>query len=74
MRDMQRLMNADRLLPIADHTMARDHLGAIAGYAYGAGGLEARRALLAALEEARPDEKAVKHLRDLLAVRDSWSV
>ncbi|MFD4792641.1 NACHT domain-containing protein [Streptomyces anulatus] len=72
-RDMQRLMNAGRLLPIADHNMARDHLRAIAEYAYGAGGLEARRALLAALEEARPDEKAVEHLRDLLAVREGWS-
>ncbi|WP_228181451.1 NACHT domain-containing protein [Streptomyces anulatus] len=66
---MQRLMNEGRLLPIADHSMARDHLGAIAEYAYGAGGLESRRALLSALEEARPDEKAVEHLRDLLAVR-----
>lgn len=70
-RDMQRLMNSDRLLPIADHSMARDHLRAIAGYTYGAGGREAGRTLLAALEEARPDEKAVEYLRDLLAVRDS---
>ncbi|MFD3653242.1 NACHT domain-containing protein [Streptomyces sp. NPDC058620] len=72
-RDMQRLMNSDRLLLIADHKMARDHLRAIAGYAYGAGGPEARLALLTALEQARPDEKAVERLRDLLAVRESWS-
>ncbi|MFF0062233.1 hypothetical protein ACFYRC_11865 [Streptomyces sp. NPDC005279] len=70
-RDMQLLMNADRLLPIADHNMARDHLRALAGYAYGEGGPEARLALLAALEQARPDEKAVERLRDLLAVRES---
>lgn len=72
-RDMQRLMNADRLLPIADHNMARDHLRAIARYACGAGGSAARLALLAVLEQARPDEKAVERLRDLLAVRESWS-
>ncbi|MFF3995522.1 NACHT domain-containing protein [Streptomyces cyaneofuscatus] len=72
-RDMQRLMNADRLLPIADHNMARDHLRAIAGYVYGEGGPEARLALLAALEQARPDDKAVELLRELLAVRESRS-
>ncbi|WP_329364096.1 hypothetical protein [Streptomyces sp. NBC_01483] len=72
-RDVQRLMNSDRLLPIADHNMAHDHLRAIAGYAYGEGGPEARLALLTALEQARPDEKALEPLRALLAVRKSRS-
>ncbi|QKW09312.1 hypothetical protein HUT18_25950 [Streptomyces sp. NA04227] len=53
--------------------MARDHLRAIAGYAYREGGPEARLALLTALEQARPDEKALELLRGLLAVRESWS-
>jgi hypothetical protein len=70
-RDVQRLMNSDRLLPIADHNLAHDHLRAIAGYAYGEGGPAARLALLTALEQARPDEKALEPLRGLLAVRDS---
>lgn len=69
-RDMQQLMNSDRLLPIPDHNLARDHFRAIARYLYGEGGPEARRALLKALEEARPDERALEPLRGLLAVRD----
>lgn len=72
-RDVQQLMNSDRILPIADHAMAYDHLRAIAGYAYGVGGPEARLALLTALEQARPDEKALERLRGLLAVRKSRS-
>ncbi|MFI2202483.1 hypothetical protein ACH47Z_17220 [Streptomyces sp. NPDC020192] len=70
-RDMQRLMDVDRLLPIPDHNLARDHLRAIARYVFGEGGPEARRALLAALEGARPDERALDQLRGLLAAHES---
>ncbi|MGA5505830.1 NACHT domain-containing protein [Streptomyces umbrinus] len=70
-RDVQGLMKVDRLLPIADHNLARDHLRAIAGYVYGDGGPAARYALLTALEEARPDEKALESLRDLLSAPGS---
>ncbi|MEU6012105.1 hypothetical protein [Streptomyces sp. NPDC047453] len=67
-RDMQRLMNSDRLLPIADHNLAHDHLQAIARYAYGEGGPAGRLALFTALEQARPDEKALEPLRGLLTL------
>ncbi|WP_157856275.1 NACHT domain-containing protein [Actinacidiphila yeochonensis] len=70
-RDMQRLMNSPRLLPIADHSLARDHLRAIAAYVYAEGGLPAQLALRLALEQARPDDQGLESLRGLLAVRDS---
>ncbi|MCX4741892.1 hypothetical protein [Streptomyces antibioticus] len=75
-RDMSRRMDSVGLLPIADQNMARDHLREIAQYIYGEGGPAARRALLAALEDARPDDRALERLRGLLApdpdMRTNW--
>ncbi|WP_327674124.1 NACHT domain-containing protein [Kitasatospora sp. NBC_00458] len=65
-RDMQIHMRSDRFLPIADHNVARDHLWAIAGYVCGEGGEAARYALVEALRQARPDDRALEPLSSLL--------
>lgn len=65
-REMRRFMGSDRVLPIADHNVPRDHLLAIVGYVYGEGGAPAQRALLAALEALRPEERALEPVRALL--------
>ncbi|MFF9485479.1 NACHT domain-containing protein [Streptomyces sp. NPDC014676] len=78
LRDMRLRMNSVGLLPIADLNVARDHLREIARYVYGEGGPAAQRALLAALEDARPDERALERVRGLLAppigTSASWRV
>ncbi|WLW52065.1 NACHT domain-containing protein [Streptomyces sp. YU58] len=73
-RDMQGLLKSERLLPVADHSLPRDHLRAIAAYVYGEGGPEACHALLGAIEGARPDDRALEPLRGLLASDDQGSV
>ncbi|MBV1936593.1 hypothetical protein KUF83_08450 [Streptomyces sp. BV286] len=77
LHDMRRRMGSVGLLPIADLNVARDHLREIARYLYGEGGPAARRALLAALKDARPDDGALERLQGLLAPREdtgtSWS-
>ncbi|MFJ5228905.1 NACHT domain-containing protein [Kitasatospora sp. NPDC088391] len=67
LRDMQTLMGSHGFLPVADHSIAVDYLRAIAAYVYGEGGPPARRALLAALAGARPDEGALVRLQALCA-------
>jgi hypothetical protein len=69
LQDMRRRVDTTRLLPIADSNVARDHLREIARYVYGEGGPAAQRALLAALEDARPDDRALERLGELLAPR-----
>ncbi|PSM42577.1 hypothetical protein C6Y14_15375 [Streptomyces dioscori] len=68
--DMRQRMGSVGLPPIADLNVARDHLREIARYLYGEGGPVARRAFLAALEDARPDDGALERLRGLLAPGD----